>query len=163
VTIRIKLDVSELTKAAALMQRFGESLGDALTRHLLTVGPRLEKDIKQTLNVGGRTSGRGPRGGRIVTHSAPGEPPRKQTGRLQSSIGYEIETVQSGSLLVALKEFGLKVGAIRKVRSGEVKYAEGLELGTSKMLPRPWLIPAVMKEIATWGKGLQKSVEVIRE
>lgn len=160
--ITFKLDTSDLIRAAESMQTFGESLGDALQRHLQQVGPRLEKDIKMSLNIGGRTNSRGPRGGKIVTHSAPGEPPRKQTGRLQSSVGYELETVQSGSILVALKSFSLKVGAIRKSRGGEVQYAEDLELGTSNMLPRPWLVPAVMREISTWAKDLQKSVEVVR-
>ncbi len=160
--IGLKLDATDLAKADGIVTKFGESLGDAIKRHLLTVGPRLEKNIKQVLNVGGRLAGKGPRGGKLRTHSAPGEAPYKQSGRLQNSVGYELEVEQSGSLLVALKAFSLKIGAIRKVRGGEVQYAEGLELGTSKMAPRPWLIPNVVKEVATWGKGLQAAVTEIR-
>lgn len=54
--------------------------------------------------------------------SAPGEPPRKQTGRLRSSVTYE---VLDGELVA-------RVGT-------NVKYAKWLELGTVSMLPRPWL------------------------
>lgn len=160
--LQLKLDVKDLTKAGATIQRFGESLGDAVMRHLLTAGPRMEKDLKQVLNVGGRLPGKGPRGGKLRTHSSPGEPPRKQSGRLQSSVGYELNTESTAGLVVALKSFWLKVGAIRKVRGGEVQYAEDLEIGTSKMLARPWLVPTVMKDIMTWGKGLQREVEVIK-
>ncbi len=160
--IQFKLDAKDLEKADGLIVKFGESLGDALKRHLLTVGPRLEKSIKLSLNIGGRLAGKGPRGGKLRVHSAPGEAPYKQSGRLQNSVGYELETVETGSIIVGLKSFSLKIGAIRKVRGGEVRYAEDLELGTSKMQPRPWLIPAVMKEVATWGKGLQQSVVEIR-
>jgi HK97 gp10 family phage protein len=54
--------------------------------------------------------------------SAPGEPPRKQTGRLRSSVTYE---VLDGELIA-------RVGT-------NVKYAKWLELGTKNMAPRPWL------------------------
>jgi hypothetical protein len=160
--LQLKLDAKDLLQAGATIQRCGESLGDAVMRHLLTAGPRMEKDIKQLLNVGGRLPGKGPRGGKLRVHSSPGEAPYKQSGRLQSSVGYELNTDSTAGLVVALKSFWLKVGAIRKVRGGDVQYAEDLEVGTSKMLPRPWLVPSVMKDIATWGKGLQKEVEVIR-
>jgi HK97 gp10 family phage protein len=54
--------------------------------------------------------------------SAPGEPPHKQTGRLRSSVTYE---VLDGELIA-------RVGT-------NVKYAKWLELGTKNMAPRPWL------------------------
>lgn len=52
--------------------------------------------------------------------SKPGDPPHVQTGRLRASIAYEV------SGLVA------RIGT-------NVKYGRYLELGTSRMLPRPWL------------------------
>ena len=61
--------------------------------------------------------------------SAPGEPPHKQTGRLQSSITSERED------LVA--------------RAGtNVTYGRSLELGTSRMAPRPWLRRALAERLA---------------
>jgi HK97 gp10 family phage protein len=52
--------------------------------------------------------------------SKPGEPPRKQTGRLRSSVTHEIGR------------------GIARVGTN-VLYGRFLELGTRKMAPRPWL------------------------
>lgn len=59
--------------------------------------------------------------------SAPGEPPASDTGRLLSSIGHRIRVEDT---LVA------QVFA-------DARYATYLELGTSKMAPRPFLRPAL--------------------
>ena len=58
--------------------------------------------------------------------SAPGEPPRKQTGHLRRSVTRE---VLPGDSPIA------RVGT-------NVKYGRWLELGTSRMQPRPWLVRA---------------------
>jgi len=62
------------------------------------------------------------RQGTAQGHSAPGEPPRKQTGRLRASVAREVDANQ----LTA------RVGT-------NVKYGRWLELGTAQILPRPWL------------------------
>ena len=56
--------------------------------------------------------------------SLPGEPPKKVTANLHDNIAYQ---VQGSSVFVGVREV--------------VKYALGLEYGTSKMAPRPWLRP----------------------
>ena len=56
--------------------------------------------------------------------SAPGEPPRKQTGVLRGSVTWEL--VQQGMKATA------RVGT-------NIVYGKYLELGTRKMKPRPWL------------------------
>jgi hypothetical protein len=53
--------------------------------------------------------------------SAPGEPPRKQTGRLQGSIAWEM-----------VSKILARVGT-------NVKYGKWLERGTNRMKARPWL------------------------
>lgn len=61
----------------------------------------------------------------MVAHyrSTPGEPPRKQTGRLRDSVAHEVDA----SILTA------RVGT-------NVEYGKHLELGTKRGLkPRPWL------------------------
>lgn len=83
---------------------------------------------------------RGPKTGRVYergdtlrgnkpTHqaSAPGQPPASDSGRLASSI----ETYVSG----------LEGWVFTKV-----EYAKGLELGTSKIKPRPWLLPSIEED-----------------
>lgn len=52
--------------------------------------------------------------------SRPGEPPRVQRGRLRASVAYEVA------------EQVARIGT-------NVKYGRILELGSSKMAPRPWL------------------------
>lgn len=52
--------------------------------------------------------------------SKPGEPPRKQTGRLLGSVAWEISGLAA------------RVGT-------NVKYGRWLELATARMLARPWL------------------------
>lgn len=89
-----------------------------ITRIILTV----EKNAKESMRGGGRPH----------VPSRPGEPPRVDTGRLRSSITHEVVS--------KLKGIVGRVGT-------NVKYGRYLELGTSKMLPRPWLIPALKKSI----------------
>ena len=59
--------------------------------------------------------------------SGPGEPPHKDTGRLRASIAHEVE------------------GQTARVGTN-VTYGKFLELGTSKMAPRPFLRSTYNKE-----------------
>lgn len=60
--------------------------------------------------------------------SDPGEPPHKDTGRLRASVSHEMgDDGQSA-----------RVGT-------NVRYGKWLELGTSKMAPRPWLSATLAK------------------
>jgi len=81
----------------------------------------------------GRASGGGKPQFRIpgwgTRRSAPGEPPAVQTGRLYRSI-----TTERPKLLVRL------VGT-------NVNYGRHLEEGTERILPRPWLKPALQASI----------------
>lgn len=97
-----------------------------LTRAAITV----ERRAKELLSVAGTAvRSRGTRGGRKgsriygAVRSKPGEPPRKQTGRLRASVTREID---EGDLTA-------RVGT-------NVRYGKALELGSRKGLaPRPWL------------------------
>lgn len=65
-------------------------------------------------------------------HGAPGSWPAIQSGWLQENITYEI--VHSGDKVTG------RFGVIPSRSGGEeLGYARLLELGTSKMKPRPWL------------------------
>lgn len=89
-----------------------------LHRAAITVKNR----AKVLLSVAGTGRVKGKKAG-PVTHSRPGEPPRKQTGRLRASVAYEVDEAS----LTA------RVGT-------NVEYGRHLELGTKKgILPRPWL------------------------
>lgn len=85
----------------------------------------IQAEAKRLLSVAGsgRVNGKkaGPR-----RASAPGEPPRKQTGQGRASVAVEVDsTTMEG-----------RVGPT-------AKYMAWLELGTKRVAPRPWLRPAV--------------------
>ena len=100
-----------------------------LTRAIIEVDRR----AKELLSIPGTAFGhaKGEKGKRKqdVVRSAPGEPPRKQTGTLRASVTYEVDE------------------KTLKARAGtNLKYGKALELGTKKGLkPRPWLRRALFE------------------
>ena len=64
--------------------------------------------------------------------SKPGEPPRKQTGRLRASVTHEVDPTTGAG----------RVGT-------NLPYGKALELGTKRgLLPRPWLRRALAEMAA---------------
>jgi phage gpG-like protein len=100
-----------------------------LTRAAIEV----ERRAKELLSVPGTAfaTAKGEKGKRLddQVRSKPGEPPRKQTGRLRGSVTYEVDA----------KSMVARVGT-------NVLYGKALELGTKKGLaPRPWLRRALFE------------------
>ena len=98
----------------------------------------VERDVKLsfTRKGAGRVYGK-------HTASRAGEPPAIDTGTLRASIGHEV-----------IKASGYVDGLVGDTNN--VKYAPMLELGTSKMAPRPFLRPALKRlrnQIADMFKG----------
>jgi len=102
----------------------------------------IRNEAVKLVQSGSRSGRTYKRGG--VTHqaSAPGEPPKTDTGALMRSIRVE-HTPGSGTARVV-------VGA---------KYAAELEFGTKKMAPRPFLRPAIAK-VQSMVAELLKSVSI---
>jgi hypothetical protein len=72
---------------------------------------------------------------RGIPSSEPGDPPHKVTGNLQRSIAYQMSSDRQ-SVRVGTSDI---VGLF-------------LELGTVKMLPRPWLLPTLFSHAKTLAK-----------
>lgn len=88
-----------------------------------------------------RSSWRSYKSGKGATHwsSGPGFPPNTDTGNLVRNIAFNIDTEKlEGS-----------VGT-------NVEYGKYLEFGTSKMEPRPWLLPALAKIAPDFAKKLKE-------
>ena len=82
----------------------------------------VERRARELLSIAGTGRVEGKEHGPIE-RSKPGEPPRKQTGRLRASVTHEVDAA-------ALEA---RVGT-------NVEYGKHLELGTKRgILPRPWL------------------------
>ncbi len=77
-----------------------------------------------------RTTNRGPRGSQYTVYvgSAPGQPPMVRTGFGRRSIIFEYNS----------RAYVARVGPTRNAA-----YMAYLELGTDRIAPRPWLLPAM--------------------
>lgn len=118
IKVEISGDVAEKLKTAS------SRVTDAVDGALLDAAILLEGIIKKKISRGGRSGNPYSVGGKSAQRSAPGEPPKSDTGRLVNSIRH------THSFLTAT------VGT-------EVNYAGYLEYGTSKMAARPYLEPTL--------------------
>lgn len=99
-------------------------------------GPEMVRQVGAALFTGGQTIQdeaqlsitRGAQSGKNHVASAPGEAPNNDTGVLANNI----ETTRPGPLRVEV--------------SSNAPYAAALELGTSKMIERPYMRPATAKK-----------------
>lgn len=86
---------------------------------------------------------------KIAHHpSLPGNPPAPDTGNLRNSIRYEIHGQNS-------KEVYGVVGSTQK----DPPYGTYLEYGTTRVAPRPWLRPAMIKNESFIRKSLADAVK----
>ena len=118
---RLRLDVNKAGK-------------QALTKVGLFAEGALKKRVSRTGH--GRTYKTGSKTTRYKYHTAsvPGHPPAVDTGRLRSSITYNV-TGKPGNVL---PNPGGGFGDVRAYVGTNVYYGYFLEMGTSKMAPRPW-------------------------
>lgn len=75
--------------------------------------------------------------------SRPGEPPHKDTTALYQSIAFEVHR-QTGDLAV---DIGSDKNVRASVSGTNENYALGLELGTSRTAPRPYLRRGLMESV----------------
>lgn len=112
------------------MQIIGAAVRDEVSRELLRGALRIENDAVQSIQTqtpGGEPYPSRGRKGAIHWASPPGSAPNADTGELHTSIT-STRRETANSVLV-------EVGA-------NTPYAEPLELGSSKMEPRPFMAPA---------------------
>ena len=119
---------------------FRRALRKEQERRLTRAAIIVNRTAKELLSVSG-TGVRGPSGKMVravkrtrktfygAFPSRPGEPPRKQTGRLRGSVAWEL-----------ISGLAARVGT-------NVKYGRYLQLGTSRMGKRPWLDVALKRSV----------------
>ena len=138
----------------------------AIRQGFYFIGKDLRQDAMQSIL-------KGPKTGRVYTiyrknskrkhqSSAPGQAPANLTGNLRRSIIFEVR----GSTQL---EFGVSQSSTQGQggpRNTTAEYGKFLELGTSKMEPRPFLKPAVNKNTANavqhFEAQIKKDLEGIR-
>lgn len=103
------------------------------------------KDARQAI-IRGKKSGRLyniPGRKRRHRASAPGEAPANLTGKLQKSVGFQIQGAEE-------MEFGYR---------DAVDYGAFLELGTTKMAKRPNLEPTVFKNVVKGRRHFEREIK----
>ena len=146
-----RIVVTGLEEAMANLKRMGADVGEDARVALEKVGQHLENKIEIKLSHrGGPRTGRvyktGKKGTRYEEHqaSAPGEPPAKLSGLLMGSITHRAE--RTGKTRAE--------GAV----GTNVEYAEDLERGTSKVAPRPFMLPTITEEAKAVSRIIKKSL-----
>ena len=139
----MKLKVKGLADVSRSLEELGktskEALADTINDILMDTQSFAVKGLKS-----GPASGRTYfRGGVSHKASAPGQYPMSDTGRLQSSIQFNMATPAS----------------LRGDVGTNIKYGLYLEFGTSTMAARPWLLPSFKQSVATIGKELKAKFE----
>ncbi len=127
-------------------EKFKRDLAAEERRRLERAAMVVEREAKRLLSVSGTgVKGKGGVIKRAVKTakkriygafpSAPGQPPHKQTGRLRASVAHEV-------LLWGLGRLIARVGT-------NVLYGKVLQLGNSRIKPRPWLDVALKNTTGT--------------
>lgn len=109
---------------------FTEALNQVLAPKLVRLGESESANVRQDISVPVvRYAGR-------VNRSLPGEPPRRDTGRLHSNVHHRIVKQTNG--VVMLEIFAIRPG-------GNPKVPHWLERGTKKMAKRPFMARALAR------------------
>jgi HK97 gp10 family phage protein len=129
----LRLVVVNADAVAKELGKFGPKAAAALEGVVKRGAIRIANRIVRTLQKGSRSGRRYPRGGgNVHVASAPGEPPKSDTGFLAKQVKPSATRVRgvviSSSVIIS------------------AKYSEFLEFGTSKMKARPFVRPAFKLE-----------------
>jgi len=142
--IKISID-SESRKVLVNLKSLGRLTKVGIQRAFYYIGHDLQKTSRKLIdkkpksgrlyiiNVGGVTL--------LHRASAPGEAPASITYRLRNSIGYRIQGANSLIFGSRRSTYMLQSGAGKRLSI--VNYPKDLELGNSKIAPRPYLRPAI--------------------
>lgn len=121
-------------------ERVRQQIQREVGKRLKTCGQLGVEHAKELISVDG--TGVGANGSLIygANPSRPGEPPHVQTGRLRASVAYEVE------------------GNVTRIGTN-VEYGRHLELGTSRMAPRPWLRRMLIERMSIFRRILTAPIK----
>jgi len=138
----------EITAHVESFKLYDQELSSLLTSVHGPVAQDLARRALLVETAAKQNASQPPRGG-PGSGSAPGGGPAVRTGRLRGSIAWRFAGAGSGGLLAGAissaalgNESSFALGLAVEIGSN-VEYAAYVELGTSKMAARPFLVPAL--------------------
>lgn len=121
----IRAELIGLAKLQRSLRKVVTANRTGVQRAIAISAAEMQGDAQRSIQRGSRSGVVVTIGGKRHQRSAPGEPPKTDTGRLAGSIFAEFSN-----------------GGLRAVVGTDVVYGEHLELGTKNLAARPWLFPA---------------------
>jgi hypothetical protein len=85
---------------------------------------------------------------RVFPRSKPGEPPRKETGWGQKHIRWTPANIKAGRGA----RVGIDISEVSPIHRITAIYMIWLELGTSRIAPRPWLVSTLLTHLKQIGE-----------
>lgn len=131
-------DKELIAKIKGKASKIANGLTDALKKGAILV----EGDVKKSMRGTGTPH----------TPSRPGEPPAVMTGKLRASIMHEVKKGIGGDIEARI---GIKGGTQPDTKN----YGLFLEFGTSRMPKRPYLKPALAKNLKTIANFITRAVK----
>ena len=117
-------------------------LRKAIVRGVAIVAYRVEETAVTSITEGSKTGRTYTRRGVVHQASAPGEPPAADLGGLHTSISVKLD-----------------FGGLRAFINAGASYAAALEYGTARMEPRPFMRPALARNIGNLQTTIAKEVK----
>jgi HK97 gp10 family phage protein len=126
--------MAKKSRFARMLDGLEPAIVREVEKHMYAAGQRIQVAAQISITEGA-VSGKGHK------ISAPGAPPNADTHHLAN----QIETLQ--------------VDRLRVIVTSQAKYSAALEYGTSKMAPRPFMVPAARAEKAQVTRILRQSAK----
>jgi len=92
--LQMKVTIVDADKVIKALKKLDEDTQTAARMFMLKEGADMESEIKRSMPIGG-IIGKGPKGGTLRRHSAPGQVPFVQHGNLRGSVGYLLSIVKN--------------------------------------------------------------------
>ena len=142
----MSVKVSGMRNFQTQIRKLGDSFGDAVNNGVFLTASEMRVYAIKSIRTPspGKPVKRRSQGGALKNHvaAAPGESPNVDNGKLIESIAVE------------------KSADMTYFVGSELKYAKYLEFGTSKMLARPWLQPAIRANRNALIDNIEKAVDL---
>jgi HK97 gp10 family phage protein len=143
----VSISISGDKELRANLKRLGLQMNDAVDKGVMLTAQEVRTTAIKSIQTKsqGKAVTRSRQGGGVYAHiaAAAGQAPNTDTGKLVASIA--AEKVKDGHYVVGTN----------------LDYGAWLELGTSKMLPRPWLEPALRQNIDNLTENVKKVTQAM--